>query len=132
MLVSRLTTANPNAAIERIVAGISHALYNGNLRADMTHCGNVTRNGGQTRFVLRVKRSDGPGARRAASGRRLNAATWEAHREVMRQLFAEYPEAHIKSALATYRGREDFERSHEATYEHEVRAAGHTHAFGDL
>ena len=132
MLVSYLNTTDPNAAIKRIVASVSHALYNGNLRADCTSDGKMTRNGGQTRFVLRVKCSDGPGARRSPSGRRIPAATWEAHKVVMQQIFAEYPKCRIKSALATYHGREAFERLHEATYNHEVRAAGYTRAFGAL
>lgn len=48
-------------------------------------------------------------------GRRVNAVCWHGHREWMRAIFAEYPETVIRSALATYKGAEHFEETHEGT-----------------
>lgn len=43
------------------------------------------------------------------------AVCWHGHRDFMRALFKLAPDAIISTTLATYRGREDFERSHGAT-----------------
>lgn len=43
------------------------------------------------------------------------AVCWHGHREFMRQLFELAPEARLKTALADYRGRDDFELTHQAT-----------------
>jgi hypothetical protein len=48
-------------------------------------------------------------------GRRTPYVTWEGHREFMRIVFRDYPEARIKSAIADYRGREDFDVKHPQT-----------------
>lgn len=48
-------------------------------------------------------------------GRRNPYVTWEGHREFMRIIFRDYPEARIKSAIADYKGREDFEIKHPQT-----------------
>lgn len=48
-------------------------------------------------------------------GRRLYAACWHAHRDVMRELFDTWPRATLISALATYRGAEDFDVSYRGT-----------------
>lgn len=61
-------------------------------------------------FTLRVNDSKGPGSRRAHSGRRTVNASWEAHRDFMRAMFEQCPEAHIQTHMATYKGWQDFER----------------------
>lgn len=43
------------------------------------------------------------------------AVCWHGHRDFMRALFKRAPGAVLKSAFATYRGAEDFERTYEAT-----------------
>ena len=48
-------------------------------------------------------------------GRRLPYVTWEGHREFMRIIFRDHPEARIKSAVADYRGRDDFWEKHPST-----------------
>lgn len=48
-------------------------------------------------------------------GRRLPYVTWEGHREFMRIVFRMNGEARIKSAIADYKGREDFWASHPST-----------------
>lgn len=82
--------------------------------------------------VLRVSNSRAYGARRSASGRRMCAASWEAHRDFMRALFLVNPAGRITSALADYRGAEDFERKFTATYSHQAGSQMQPVAFGDL
>jgi|SRR5215831_2313280 len=48
-------------------------------------------------------------------GKRLPYVTWEGHREFMRIIFRDYPEARIKTAIADYRGRADFWQKHPET-----------------
>lgn len=54
-------------------------------------------------------------------GRKLWAVSWEGHRDFMVELFDMDPEASLKSALATYKGRQDFWDGHAAT-RHDRRA----------
>lgn len=68
--------------------------------------------------TLRVRDSFKEGARMSASGRHMPAASWEAHRDFMRALFAVNPAGRITTALADYRGADDFERKHAATANH--------------
>jgi hypothetical protein len=65
--------------------------------------------------VLRVRDSRAEGARLAASGRHTPSASWEAHRDFMRALFALNPSGRIKTALADYRSSMDFEHSYQST-----------------
>jgi hypothetical protein len=92
-------------AFEAIVVKVSHELYEGNII--------VHPNAASLR--LSVASSRGPGARRSHSGRRMAAACWHAHRDVLRELFSQYPHATVRTALATYRGREGFEDWFEMT-----------------
>lgn len=48
-------------------------------------------------------------------GRRLPYVTWEGHREFMRVIFRDHPEARIKTALADYHGRAEFWAKHPET-----------------
>lgn len=97
------------------------------LRFDFTSQRGRTING-----VLRVGNSRAYGARMSASGRRTCSASWEAHRDFMRALFLVNPTGRITSALADYRGAEDFERKFLATYSHQVGSQACPAAFGDL
>jgi len=65
------------------------------------------------RIVPLTSRSEG--ARRSYSGRRLKAACWHAYRDVLAALFEQRPRATVRTALATYHGREGFERHYPAT-----------------
>ena len=56
-----------------------------------------------------------PWQKRGWGGRRLPYVTWEGHREFMRILFRDHPEARIKSAVADYKGRADFWEKHPST-----------------
>jgi hypothetical protein len=50
----------------------------------------------------------------------MPAASWEAHRDFMFNLFAINPEGRIKSAFADYRGLVDFEAKYRATADRNV------------
>lgn len=71
--------------------------------------------GNRVRFTLETRDAWKHGSRTAASGRHMRKASWEAHRDVMAALFKLDPDATIRTALATYRGRTDFERQFPAT-----------------
>lgn len=88
--------------------------YGGNLRFDTTSSRESTK-GWRVRGVLRVNNSRAHGARLSHSGRHTPCASWEAHRDFMRVLFDLNPEGRIKTAMADYRGREDFEAKYRAT-----------------
>jgi hypothetical protein len=86
----------------------------------------VTKNGNALSLRLCVDttqpRTNGllPFQKRARSlggrqGRRLPYVTWEGHREFMLVVFERYPEARIKSAIADYKGREEFLAKHPQT-----------------
>ena len=68
-------------------------------------------------FTLTVCDSSAQGSRRSNKGRRIAAACWHAHRDVMSAIFSQYPDARLKSALADYRGAADFLDTFEATGE---------------
>ena len=86
----------------------------------------VTPDGRALRFRLKVneheRRKDGtlPYQRVSQSTygtpRRLSALCWHGHRDFMRALFARCPDARLKTALADYRGAEDFEKTYRSTY----------------
>jgi hypothetical protein len=88
----------------------THAKYNGNVYAEITW-----HSGRRVRFTLATRDAWAIGSRRAASGRHMRKASWEAHRDVLRYLFAVDPHASVRTALANYYGRGDFERKFPAT-----------------
>lgn len=71
--------------------------------------------GNRVRFTLETRDAWKHGSRTAASGRHMRKASWEAHRDVMKALFDVDADATIRTALATYRGKADFERHFPAT-----------------
>lgn len=68
---------------------------------------------------LRCVSSDGPGARRSWSGRRTPSACWHAYRDVLKAVFAEYPHATARTAMARYTGA-DFESQYPRTADHNI------------
>jgi hypothetical protein len=64
---------------------------------------------------LAVAASRGPGARRSASGRHGPWACWHAYRDVLRFLFQCYPDAVVRTAMATYKGLDGFNEAYPAT-----------------
>ena len=71
--------------------------------------------GNYLHFTLTVIKASEPGGRRSHSGRRVAAACWHAHRDVMREIFLRAPDALLVTALARYEGAQCFEDSFEAT-----------------
>lgn len=78
------------------------------------------------RTTITVWRSDMPGSRRTLrqnyggsiqmlTTRKVAAACWHAHRAFMEQIFLINPSARIQTALADYKGLEDFLASFEHT-----------------
>lgn len=70
--------------------------------------------------------------RKSASGRRTVGVTWAAHRGFMMRLFDAFPDAVIVSAIATYRGKQDFLARHGATYNHNAGSRVDSVKFGAL
>lgn len=120
----------PVNILDALVSSVSAERYGGNLRSVSSDLGTVRRPG--TNFVLRVRDSKGLGARRSSSGRRLVAACWHAHRDVMVSVFDQFPEARLTSALADYRGQEHFLATFEATGDHNVGSVMEPAAYGAL
>ena len=84
-----------------IVERLSRDLYDGNIVIRESHdrSTSVTRH---ATFTIRTRDSRGPGSRRSWSGRRLPAACWHAHWHLMDYIFTAYPEAVVRTAMATY------------------------------
>ncbi len=101
-----------------IVSNVSDRDYQGNL---IFNNGPERVNGRSIRFTLRVSDSKRSGAHHSAptpwsDGRRTVSACWHATRDVLEAIFQEFPEARVKSAMADYRGQEDFSRKFPDTY----------------
>lgn len=102
-----------------VVEKVSSIVYQDNLT---TEIGTIY---SSTRFTGRVvaKRSGAgthgddcaPGARRSWSGRRGPWACWHAYRDVLEQLFWEYPDAKVRTSMAKYIGREGFKDNYPQT-----------------
>ena len=92
--------------LAKIVRTVSAKLYKGNI---IFKSGPEMVNTKKMTFALTVKRSDQPGGRRSPSGRKVAAACWHAHRDIMQELFNQFPEARLKSMMADYRGKDEFE-----------------------
>lgn len=90
---------------ELIVKTVSELKYDGNVRLHQD-AHDIT--GRSMRGRIDVHSSRGPGARTSSSGRRGPYACWHAYRDVLAALFTEYPEATVRTAMATYRGAEGF------------------------
>src|SRR5436189_6234094 len=73
-----------------------------------------TRHGGFSGRII-ARSSFEPGARRAASGRRMPCVCWHGFRDVFIAIFQAYPDATIRTGLATYKGHADFLEKYPAT-----------------
>lgn len=125
ILTSTLTDDDVKAIVDRV----SVDEYDGNLT-----CGPYSMMIGYPRLVKRMKRDGrirlsfclrghtgrGPGCRTSYSGRRTAAASWQAHRDVMKAIFEADPNAHLATSIATYNGKDDFLEKFPDTYWHNV------------
>lgn len=113
----------PPTELSRIVETVSAEQWGGNvvLKAPPAMVAPRTL---RLSWGITVRDSSGPGSRTSASvfstradgaPRRVSAACWHAHRDVMAAIFARYPDARIRSHAADYRGAEAFAAEHEAT-----------------
>lgn len=71
----------------------------------------LAQRGKHVRFTLTVESSRGPHARRSHQGRRIAAACWHAHRDVLAAFFKRFPYRRVKSIQADYQGAAHFRRS---------------------
>jgi hypothetical protein len=89
----------------------------------------VTRNG--TNYQVKLSALTGsPAARQSGSGRNGPWACWYAVRDFLTAVFDEYPDATVRTMLATYKGRDDFLEKFPRTYFHRVSEYGPK--FGEL
>ena len=91
-------------AVRRTIDLVSEEKYASNL---------VVKQGGPDgrafRFTLTVLKASKPGGRRGRNGRKIAAACWHCHRDVMKMIFALNPLARVKTRYSDYGGRSDFE-----------------------
>jgi hypothetical protein len=113
-----------NATAEQLYKAVRQTAedYEGNVRFK-NGPDPVNQKGTGHRLTLTVHASSKPGGRRSNTGRKIAAACWHVHREFMRHLYDIAPEAVIQSALATYRGVQDFEETFEATGDGNIGSA---------
>lgn len=116
------------AQLCEIVVNVSDMHYGGNLKL---HNDSRPR-GGNIMWRLSTYSSSGPGARRTANNRRSCNACWHAHRDVMQAIFEIAPNARITSALATYKGIDEFNAKYMSTSSHNVGSAYQPAHFGNL
>lgn len=95
-------------AVESIVRSISAANYDGNLVVKDSRDNSNSR-GPRATFTMCVRDSAGPGAKtgfspgRGHNGRRrTTGACWHTHWDVLAELFRQFPQARVTTALATY------------------------------
>lgn len=93
-------------SVERVTKAVefASAKYDGNIIFKAS----PIKDGRAIRFTLTVKDVRKKGARRSANGRRVNAACWHCHRDVILAIFTRDNGARVKTAIADYKGFEDF------------------------
>jgi hypothetical protein len=98
----------------------------------------LNKKGTRYRIWIGVKSARRPGARVSPprfyqeNPRRIGSACWHAHRDFFRAIFDINPDAEIHTALAKYKGRDDFERKYPATaYGGGMAGAAPVGMFGD-
>ena len=103
--------------VHQIVNDVSRDNYQNNLEIDQGGLHSPPRKIGKAiAFCLRVKDSKGPGhALVGPSQKRWVSACWHCHRDVCIAIFNLNPDARIKTAIADYRGKWDFNYSFPAT-----------------
>lgn len=103
--------------------------YTTNFKYEYTKGIPLNKRGDGWRIKLRVLSSRRPGSRVSNNQfmdkpRRIASACWHSHRDVFRAMFAINPDTRIKTALAHYKGEEDFEDTFFET------GCGHSGPFG--
>ena len=102
--------------IRKIVNTVSKEKYENNLILDEGGFHSPPKKVGKAiSFTLRVNSSKEPGHTITHSGKRWVSACWHCHRDVMIAMFKYNPNIRIKSAIADYKGKEDFKFKFPAT-----------------
>lgn len=122
MLFTRCTTTDVLQAIEKANAAGGYELS-----FDFT-----SQRGASFRGRIVPVSSHVKGARRSASGRRICAACWHAHRDVLAALFDAVPAAKVSTAMAVYLGQLGFERQFPKTYWTNVGSESMPATYGQL
>lgn len=100
---------------ERVVNKVSFTRYDGNLKvADMRAISGKSCRGRVVAYT-----SSGPGTRRSWSGRRGPWACWHAFRDIFAEAFAQYPDARIRTGMASYTAG-NFKATYPATGERNI------------
>ena len=107
MKIKGLTISELRAAVEHV----SNINYSGNI----TFKREPEQNGNFINFTLTVKDSSQKGGRRSNTGRRIAAACWHAHRDIMVRIFSRHPDALLVTVMARYEGLDGFTRLFPAT-----------------
>ena len=97
----------PISTLRKAVRDVSDKNYEGNITFKRV-VEVVGRRSYRVDFTLTVCQSSKPGGRRSSGGRRIAAACWHAHRDVMTEIFRLFPSAKIITAMATYDGVRDY------------------------
>lgn len=102
----------PEAALKNIVENVSKTIYGGNVALNISG-----KKGNFINFRLGVKSTKGDvkGYRIGMTGRKISAACWHVHRDVMKAIFKQYPGAILVTAFIRYDGQDDFLNKFEKT-----------------
>lgn len=113
----------PFRTFHAIVDNISRDRYNGNITvhqdAKDLHGARKPRMRGR----LTVISSREAGARRSWTGRRMPAACWHAYRDVLAEMFQRFPDATVRTSMATYKGKAGFLAQYPGTAHRNVGSA---------
>lgn len=118
--------------LQEIVDGIGRDFYDNNIIYTLDRLGPR-----RYRLLLKVEDSHGAGTHYSPEGwyrkgRRTPWACWHVHRDVLMEVFATWPEASVRTKIATYRHREGFEQSFQETYYHQRGPRIAPSDYGDL
>jgi hypothetical protein len=124
-----------------IVDKVSRAKYEGNvIIRELADLHGVRRP--RIRVSLRTVTGKGsdrdscaPGSRRSASiysERRMPVACWHVFRDVFAELFEQHPTAIVRTAFATYNGRDGFESNYRATGNRNIGSAMYPRTMPEL
>ena len=102
--------------LRNIIDVVSLEMYDGNIKFKRE----PEQKGNFLHFTVTVNKAADPGGRRSHTGRRVAAACWHVHRDIMREIFDANPDAILVTAVVRYEGRDDFERKYRATGEQNI------------
>jgi len=105
----------PKTELELIVKDISDNLYKGNVRFKRAPERNGMTDRSPLIFTLTVIDSAKHGARRSKEGRRIAAACWHVHRDIIQAIFNAFSSVRLQTVMADYKGATEFELKYPET-----------------